>query len=394
MNDEDKLKQKLFKAISGLWIIDAHNHIPPEADRLAMKVDAVSLLKSALAMKPRERVSASIERKNFDRLPIKHLAVGEIDEMLCRHFGVDEYNELLDALGNDFRDVGPRCLDPDLAAEGEKYGDIAAVIWNRFFKLQRPGVEFPLSEISTMDDLARFEFPEPDLYDYSVFEEQCRRYDNYARMLGYCALDFLNGLGNLRGFDRLFLDIGLRDPVFLELVERRFWFMYEYLKCSLEAAKGQIDLIHLADDLGSQEGLLLSPSTFLELFGDKYREVVELGHRHGAKIMMHVCGSIAGIIPTLIDLGLDVLDVVQTNAVGMDLTKLKREFGGDLTFSGTMCVQKVIPFGTPAEVREEVRKTLDLFSEGGLIIGPSHQLQVDSPLENILEMYRTAGGLS
>lgn len=345
-------------------------------------------------MKPRERVSASIERKTFDRIPIKHLAVGEIDDMLCRHFQVEKYMELLDVLGNDFRDVSPRCLDPELAVENVKYGHVAAVVWERFFRRQRPDAELPLAGVSTMDDLARLTFPEADLYDYSGLEEQCRQYEDYSLILGYCAVDFLNGLGMMRGFDQVFLDIGSRDPVFLELVERRFRFMFEHIRCGLEAAGGLIDFVHLGDDLGSQEGLLLSPNTFLELFGEKYRAIMDLTHRNGARVMMHVCGSIVGMIPTLIDLGLDVLDVVQTNAVGMDLSDLKREFGRELTFSGTMCVQKVIPFGTPAEVREEVLKRLDLFRDGGLIFGPSHQLQADSPLENILEMYRAAGGIS
>jgi uroporphyrinogen decarboxylase len=110
--------------------------------------------------------------------------------------------------------------------------------------------------------------------------------------------------------------------------------------------------------------------------------------------MMHVCGSVAGMIPTLMDIGLDILDVVQTNAVGMELEGLQRRFGERLCFAGTMCVQKVLPFESPAEVRAEVRRRRELFAAGGLIFGPSHQLQPDTPLANILEMYRAAGGLA
>jgi uroporphyrinogen decarboxylase len=109
--------------------------------------------------------------------------------------------------------------------------------------------------------------------------------------------------------------------------------------------------------------------------------------------MMHVCGSSVQFIPALIEDGLDVLDVVQTNAAGMDLAALKQRFGRHLAFAGTMCVQKVLPFGTPAQVRMETQQRLELFADGGLIFGPSHQLQPDTPLENILTMYAAAGGL-
>jgi uroporphyrinogen decarboxylase len=169
--------------------------------------------------------------------------------------------------------------------------------------------------------------------------------------------------------------------------------MYEHIEKGLEAAGGEIEFVHFGDDLGTQEGILMSPKTFRDIYGRPYGAMMDLAHRHGARTMMHVCGSVVGMIPTLIDLGLDVLDVVQTNAVGMELAGLKQQFGRDLSFAGTMCVQKVIPFGTPAQVRAEVEKRIELFSEGGLIIGPSHTLHVDSPLENILEMYRAAGGL-
>jgi uroporphyrinogen decarboxylase len=344
-------------------------------------------------MQPRDRVLASIERKPFDRLPIKHLAVREIDALLTAHFRTRDYDELLDILGHDLREVHAGYRGPDLGDLMSEHGILTDGVWGSYLEAQRPGVSYPLASITSPAELKRFQFAQVDWFDFTTLGPQCVQYQDYARIYGYCEFDFINGLSRLRSNQQVLMDIGSRDPVYLELVQRRFEFDYEYLQKGLTAGQGQIELVHLGDDLGTQQGLLLSPRSFAEVFGDKYRAAIDLIHDHGARAMMHVCGSVAGMIPTLIDLGLDVLDVVQTNAAGMDIVTLQRRFGRDISFAGTMCVQQVIPFGTRPQVRAEVQKRLELFRDGGLIIGPSHQLQVDSPLENILEMYRAAGGL-
>ena len=189
------------------------------------------------------------------------------------------------------------------------------------------------------------------------------------------------------------MDIALAEPVYLEMVERRFQAVFDYLERGLRAGQGKLDFVHFGEDLGAQNAPLFSPKTYRSLFGPQYRAFFDLVHRHGAKAMLHVCGSAVEFIPALIEDGLDVLDVVQTSAAGMDLATLQRRFGRDLAFAGTMCVQQVLPFSTPAQVRQEVHRRLDLFADGGLIFGPSHQIQVDAPTENILAMYEAAGGL-
>ena len=117
-------------------------------------------------------------------------------------------------------------------------------------------------------------------------------------------------------------------------------------------------------------------------------------HRYGAKVMMHMCGTVDAFLPRLIELGLDIQDVVQPTTPEMDIAVLQKRFGDRLIFQGSLDVQKEIAFGTPEEVRKEVRRRLDLFPEGGLFLGPSHAIQPGSPIENILAMYREAGSLT
>ena len=345
-------------------------------------------------MKPRDRVLGSLAHGQFDRLPIKHLAVAEIDQMLYRHFGVHEENALLDILGHDFREIRPRYCGPALKGVDSEHGIISGVIMARAMQAQRPGVSLPLADITDVLDLDQFSYPIYDWYDYASVREQCQAYDDYALQLGYCEGDFINGLSGLRGQELVLMDIASEDPVFVELVERRFQVVYEHLRRGLAAGGGRIDILHIGDDFGSQKGLLISPRSFERLFAAPYQALCTLAHDHGARTMMHICGSVVNLIPRLIEIGLDILDVVQTNAAGMDLPVLKQRFGDRLAFAGTMCVQDILPFASPAVVRAEVKQRLDLFKDGGLVFGPSHQLQPDTPLENILEMYRAAGGLS
>ena len=161
----------------------------------------------------------------------------------------------------------------------------------------------------------------------------------------------------------------------------------------LQAGEGQIDVVHCGEDLGTQRGPIISPRSWEKLFAPYYRQYFDLAHRYRARVLMHSCGSVRAFIPSLIDMGLDILDVIQVAAAGMALDGLERDFGKDLVFSGSMCVQTILPFGSVEDVVRETRWRMELFPDGGLILGPTHAIQPFTPLENILAMYRTAGSL-
>jgi uroporphyrinogen decarboxylase len=110
--------------------------------------------------------------------------------------------------------------------------------------------------------------------------------------------------------------------------------------------------------------------------------------------MMHMCGCSRAFLPRLIELGLDVYDVVQPTTPEMDIAVLQNDFGDKLTFCGSVCVQTTLAFGSAAEVVGEVERRKKLFPEGGLFLGPTHAIQVGSPLENIIALYKAAGSLN
>ncbi len=219
--------------------------------------------------------------------------------------------------------------------------------------------------------------------------------DRYAICFGTAGdMDFINSIARARGMEEVLMDLLEDNEVFLEIMEARFKFYFEQHQRVLEAARGLIDFTHVGDDLGNQRGQMISHETFERHFAPKYKKYFDMVHSYGARTMMHMCGYVEAFLPRLIELGLDVQDVVQPTTPEMDIGYLKAHYGNRLTFCGSVCVQTTMAFGSVVDVEREVRRRLELFPDGGLFLGPSHAIQVGSPLENILALYRSAGSLT
>jgi uroporphyrinogen-III decarboxylase len=157
-----------------------------------------------------------------------------------------------------------------------------------------------------------------------------------------------------------------------------------------EAVGDSIDIVWLGEDYGTQTGLMLRPEVFDSLVAPYYRRFFDWIHENtGWKILFHCCGGIYPIIPTLIDIGVDILNPVQVEAAGMEAGRLKREFGERLVFwGGGIDTQGVLPFGTREEIRAQVHDRIRTFGPGGgFVFTPSHNIQADVPCGNIVAMY-------
>lgn len=137
----------------------------------------------------------------------------------------------------------------------------------------------------------------------------------------------------------------------------------------------------------------MSPETFDSFFRPRLQCFIDLAHQYGAKAMLHSCGSTRLLQPRLIEMGLDILDSVQPEPVGMDPEELKREHGDRLTYCGMVSTQQTLPHGTIDECRAEARHRIDVIGKGGgYIFAPAHCIQPDTPLENVLAVYEEATG--
>jgi len=163
----------------------------------------------------------------------------------------------------------------------------------------------------------------------------------------------------------------------------------ELIERTLKAAGGKLDLVLCGDDFGAQRGLMISPASFDRLFAEKKKEFFDMVHSYGAKVTHHCCGSSRELIPRFIELDMDALQTIQPQAYGMDPYELKREFHGQIVLHGAVDVQGWLQRATSREIQEEIDHLVEeVGKDGGFIIAPCHQIQPDTPLENVLALYR------
>ena len=348
-------------------------------------------------MNSKERVMSALNYSSGrDRLPCKFFATPEVISSLMAYVGASDFEQLLCILGDDTREVGPIYCGPELkrlspdTREG-RWGEVIQELPDAMGSYGEV-IYKPYKDIETVEQVYALRFPEAGWYDYSTIAGQCDKYKDYAIIAQSPGnMDFINGISLYRGVEQVLIDIATDEPVYAALAERRFTFLYEQSERILQAGDGKIDILWCGEDLGNQNGLLISPKSFDKLLAGYYEKIFALAHKYGAKSMMHSCGSVYRLIPRLIELGLDILDVVQVDCVEMDIRKLHKEFYGKLCFSGSISVQSTLPFGTQEDIVREVNLRKELFRDGGMIIAPTHNIQVGTPMENIVAMYKAIG---
>jgi len=344
----------------------------------------------------KQRVLCSLRWQEPDRVPIQLYVTPEIQNLLAEHLGG---RDVLECLGVDFRTVGAQYRGPVKPGDGQiahydMWGTGYVAIDNGRGGVYYEAALLPLAELKTLDDVAAYPWPSPDDFDYSGVEAQCDAAGDYAVCGGGAGIpDILNGVSRGRGMEQVVVDVALRDEVGLAIIDRRCDIFYEVMRRTLAAGGGKIDILCLGEDMGNQNGRMFSPTDFEEVFRPRLQRFIDLGHKFGAKTMMHSCGDTHAIMPALIEMGLDVLDAMQPEPAGMDPETIRAACRGKLAFCGLLSTQRTLPFGTESECRAEARHRLDVIARGGgYIFAPSHCIQAGTPLRNILAAYEEALG--
>lgn len=232
--------------------------------------------------------------------------------------------------------------------------------------------------------LENYRFPNPNLADrfHDVDRRLNQRGDRYV--LASVWFSLFERLWMLRGFDNILMDPYLDELNFYRLRDR----IVEYNLAIIDRwLARKIDGIFFSDDWGSQRALLIRPDDWRKLYKPSYQKLFDRVRSGGAQVWMHLCGNITAILPDLIDIGLNVLNPVQPQA--MDVKLLSREFGGKVCFYGGIDVQGTMIHGSPKEVKNEVNELIDLFGKfnGGYIGGTSHSIMPETPLDNVIALY-------
>jgi uroporphyrinogen decarboxylase len=345
-------------------------------------------------MNSRERMLAAMNRQPVDRVPTDIWATSEAWEKLRRHFGPDA--DLMAALHIDgLAGVDAPYVGPPLPTVG---ADETINYWGLRTRRVEHGTGayqelsvHPLAGAATAADLDAYAWPRTEWFDYSGMRKQAEEL-RVTRVVscGYMAPFFFHNL--LRGLEQSLID-PLADPAFThELVGRISDFFYAHHRRMFEACAGLIDVAQVTDDLGSQTGPLIGMDLYREFYAPQHQRFIDLCHEFGIKVFHHDDGSCRAFLPLLVEMGIDILNPVQWVCPGMDMVELKAEFGRRICFHGGIENQRILPFGTPDEVRAEVRHCIDaLAADGtGYILAPCHNIQGNTPVENIIAMYDEA----
>ncbi|MBW1791243.1 MAG: methyltransferase [Deltaproteobacteria bacterium] len=197
-------------------------------------------------------------------------------------------------------------------------------------------------------------------------------------------------LGRWGSYQEWMLTIALNPDYVIDYYERKIENLLKNVELYWEAVGNNIDIFWIMEDFATQMGMMISPEMFNEMVAPYYKRLYNWIHENTKwKVFYHCCGAVYPIIETLIGIGVDILNPVQTSAVGMEPEKLKDEFGDRITFwGGGIETQSVLPFGTAAEIRTQVKERIETFgSGGGFVFSPIHNVQVDVSVENLFAMF-------
>lgn len=256
--------------------------------------------------------------------------------------------------------------------------------------------DHPFANADSVADIDNFPWPDP--VDPARFVGLADRAKYVAEELG--ELVILGGLSAgfieltawTRGFARIYPDLVTNLDWLTYLMDKIIDLKLAYWEIALPMVGEYADVVQEADDLAGQFDLLISPEIYRQVVKPRHKKIMDfIKERSEAKIFFHSCGAIRGIIPDLIDIGIDIINPVQVSATGMESSALKRDFGDDIVFwGGLVDTQGVFTDGTPAQVRDEVRRRVDDFGPGGGFMAAAvHNIQANVPPENIMAMWET-----
>jgi uroporphyrinogen decarboxylase len=349
-------------------------------------------------MTSKARVMTAVHRGEPDRTPVDFSANADTLARLQRDLNCADHRCLLERLGADIVDLRG-VVDPIYQGPIPQTRQGPDGVTENFWGWRTRPMEtatgrevsycdFVLAGCSTVEELENHIWPEPDWFDFSDLADRLDLWQDLAVMASGASI--WQHPSFLRGLDRLLMDLMVEPELAEFLLDRFTEFYVGYFDRMFTAAVGRIDLFRIADDMGMQDRLLISPELFDRYFAPRLRRLIEMAHSHGVKVMFHSCGAIVPLIDRLIDLGVDVLDPLQAAAAGMDPAALKRDFGSRIALHGSIDTQYLLPQGSPQEVRQTTRRMIDLLGTGGgFILAPCHVLQTDIPTENILALYET-----
>jgi len=342
---------------------------------------------------PRRRWEAVMRGERPDRVPCDYWGTPEITSRLLRDLGCAGERELWERLGVDkLIHLVPR---HPKASESTWHLQSHYSLWHINTRIVPHGeglgsyeetVDPPLGAATSVREIEAFDWPDPTEWDLSGLRAQCQDWRDYPLLAGTSEMFYL--YCRLRGMERALEDL-VSEPAIADcILEHIAAHDYALMRRILDEVGDRLLFCYVAEDLGTQNSLLISPRLFRRFLKPRMARLIELVHSYGVKAFHHDDGAMRPMLPDLIETGIDLLNPVQWRCRGMDRESLAAEFGERLVFHGGVDNQHTLPFGTPEDVRREVRENIGIFRRArGYIVAPCHNLQANTPTANVVAMY-------
>jgi len=337
-------------------------------------------------MEPRERVLTAVKKQEPDRLPGY---CGRIDDLeyWLNGFGVDSEEDLRRLWGLDCRKT--------------TYADVFKTLpektiwgcednWDAGYS----GAKIPpLAKAASLTDIENYPWPSIEQMDMDEMSRRITELDGtYVRIgsIGFQSA-VLCTLFDMFGMETTMINMHTEPRLIEASVERIERFLFSVFDTILKKHASDLDFFWWGDDFSTQRGMMVSPEMWRRFLKPTYMRLFDLIKSYGVMVWFHSCGSFAPVLGELVEGGMDVWETVQAHLEGNDPVELKRNYGKDLTFFGAINCQKTLPYGSPDDVRKEVRERFSVLGKGGgYIAGPDHSIQKNMPLENIEALFDEA----
>jgi len=330
-------------------------------------------------MTRKERVVQALNHRSPDVCPWTIGFTIPAARKMAEHYGDVHFER---TLGNHFAMVEPTPAASWVEIEPDYWRDQFGVVWNRTVDADIGNPDHAVLGDGDLDNLI---FPDPhDPARYAPLAAFCETHkDDF--LVGAIGFSLFERAWTLRGMEQLLVDM-VTDAAFVEALLEK---ITEWDLAVIEhMCEYPFDAIHTGDDWGQQHGLIMGPDLWRKFIKPCVQRIYACSKSHGKFVSIHSCGDISAVLGDLIDVGLDMFNPFQPEV--MDVEQVKREYGKHLTFHGGISTQQTLPYGTPDDVRAEVKRRIATIGvDGGYVCAPAHGIPGDVPVENMVALIET-----